>query len=816
MRRAIGRLATRLGKLVLLMAWVSVWVVAPLDGYSQVVQLAPQVHVNVYSPNLVGHNKGYWPVICAIENQDMRRHEVEVRCPQKRANYEDVNWQVSRKVVVEPQSTARITLWLPAPSVSYPPLELEFFLDGRDANAQFALIPNLRGSGRHPIAGAGGRLPTVLSSPEAARIARFLYLEKYLLTEEPESHNLLPPGIGLATGPVLPPRPATLPSPLGPHQLRPVGQEFQLVVWEAPLAVWDTYWISYTPFEGMVMTPKEWEEAPANVRDAVIRWVECGGMLAFLDLQCTHLEQGGQSEQKPKVPQKQPLSHTQLPEDLPDTIQILRVAERELDKAAVERRRRVLNSFPATDALAAILAETPEKLKGLEDRPVPCGFGQVYYLLGSYAELDTFPGPYKVVNESARQWLSFWAEGVDQRFRFRNNWLQAPERTLAEALAVAKGLGVPIGGFFLLLLLHSLGIPGMVMALAHYKRRIWLVWLVPLVALMTCVIVFAYGLLGEGVSARVALRSLTILDEGEHRATTLGVLGLYSPITPPGGVQWDYEIEPTFLSQLKRAVNAFEMPRHLRLRGERDDRRVIVDWSEKQHLVSGWVVPRVREYVLARRSEIRRERLTLRQEGGKMYAANNLGVGLRGLIVCDHKGRWWRADYLPPGQEVELNAMELPDHYRESLVHVRSRPDLFKVGVRLSLLSFLEDRGRVEPVPDESPMGTPFGGRRPGVTLWPTAPTTATATASTPGSTPIAYCPGALSAWYVMGEPHRTRRNYVDCLISAEGPDPQALLCPGRYFAELEGSPFLEAGLRWVGTRDYRCWLVGILETLPR
>lgn len=755
-------------KILILMGLV--WCAAgPGRTLGQALNLTQQLRGLVYSPNLESHLTGYWPVVCTFENQAGTAQEVEVRCPANNAARDIVNWQVSRRVRVEGGSTARITLWLPAPTS--PQLLVEFLVNGRPVSSW---TPNRALYGRYGSESAD--LPLILASSEAARIARQLRFERYYLTEQPAGHHgsgypgaLVPPPWGATLPTTLPPPGSSGPSgPVQAELLLGHLRELQLTVWEAPLAVWDNNWIGYTPFQGIVVTPKDWEAAPAEVKEALLRWVECGGQLLILDLSL-HIPYLGRKVPEKPSPGSDGLSKTN-PGIVPPPFEnagtgtgaeSAQARDEPADGDAAERRRRILTSLPHSDPFSAIWANSPDQLKRLEPRPLPCGFGNVFYVVGHYLEQPPSGGQKSVVGPAESQ-LAWWAESVGTYYRRLLENLHNAESLLESELRVARSTGVPVLGFFLLLVVFSVLIgPVAILILNRYQKLIHLIWAIPVVAFTTCLVIFIYGFLGEGVSARVAIRSLTLLDERHHRATTLAVMGIYSPITPPGGVQWEYDLEPTFLSQYRETHGYYRGPRGPY--SESTKRQLTIDWTQRQHLTSGWVLPRVREFVVVRRSETRRERLTLHRRENRLLAANNLGVDLRNLLVCDPQGKWWRADRLAAGAEVELQPCAPPEDYAEKLAELERSEDSPK----------------------------PMTPRR-------------------------MYCPGLLSAWLVGADRAVSGSWWLSSLCSAAGPSPAALLCPGRYFAELEGCPFVDSGLRWVGVREERCWIVGILETSPR
>jgi len=74
------------------------------------------------------------------------------------------------------------------------------------------------------------------------------------------------------------------------------------------------------------------------------------------------------------------------------------------------------------------------------------------------------------------------------------------------------------------------------------------------------------------------------------------------------------------------------------------------------------------------------------------------------------------------------------------------------------------------------------------------------------------FLPGALHNWLLLGSGSSGLRHWSAELLAEDGPKPHHLLCPGRYLAELEESRFLTPGLRWVKSREERCWVLGIFD----
>ena len=206
--------------------------------------------------------------------------------------------------------------------------------------------------------------------------------------------------------------------------------------------------------------------------------------------------------------------------------------------------------------------------------------------------------------------------------------------------SVVSGLGVPVRGMFLLMLLFALAIgPVNLIALSRKKRRIWMLWTTPVISLITCLAVFGYATFAEGWTRHARIEGLTLLDERTHRATTIGWTAFYSSLTPGDGLHFDYETEltPQIASTPLKGT-----PR-------------TVDWTHDQHLARGWMTARVPAHFMLRKSEVRRERVTVKQgENAHLRVVNGLGADISHLWLADSDGAIYSGTDIPAGAEAEL------------------------------------------------------------------------------------------------------------------------------------------------------------------
>src|SRR5262245_288542 len=180
--------------------------------------------------------------------------------------------------------------------------------------------------------------------------------------------------------------------------------------------------------------------------------------------------------------------------------------------------------------------------------------------------------------------------------------------------------------------------------LARRRKKIWMLWTVPAIALVTCLAITGFALLGEGVSATSRVEAFTILDESSRRAFSIGWIAFYAPLTPGDGLRFSYDTELTPVTPDRRVGG-----------GDRT-----IDLSSDQHLDSGWITARVPVYFTFRKNETRRERLTFRRsEKDSISVVNGLGADIRELWVAGRDGKMYSAKGLRAGAETKLSLTSL-------------------------------------------------------------------------------------------------------------------------------------------------------------
>ena len=394
-----------------------------------------------------------------------------------------------------------------------------------------------------------------------------------------------------------------------------------------------------------------------------------------------------------------------------------------------------------------------------------------------------------------------WREIVDSWVKTAAPWQVV--RSVEDAnnvFPVTEGLGIPVRGLFLLMLLFAVVIgPVNLIVLSRQKRRIWMLWTVPVISLLTCLAVFAYATFAEGWNRHGRTEGLTLLDERIHRATTIGWTAFYSALTPGDGLHFGYETEITPQASNMGTVRT-------------------VDWTHDQHLESGWMTARVPAYFTVRKSEVRRERVTIRREAdGRLKVVNGLGANISQFWLADRNGTIHAATDIRAGAEAELMPrqglrlvgvdktvqfdeallVELWDPSMASGLDKRNIPSMLKdemkwAGALLSddVVVSVQKRGQQWQITDQL-----FG-------------RTYTVKKATGASTnPLrVYRAGVSSLRGIFAS--------TDWIKSIERltTNPEQYLRPGCYIASLDAAPFIEEGLRKVREKKYSSIVYGILD----
>ncbi|MGH9754385.1 MAG: hypothetical protein ACREA2_16525 [Blastocatellia bacterium] len=359
--------------------------------------------------------------------------------------------------------------------------------------------------------------------------------------------------------------------------------EVAYLSYKSPISEWSGNWLGYSGFDAVALSAEELREAPDAVRSALWRYAECGGSLLIIGAW--------------EIPRQWRSRR-------------VRSVEVEEEKAGVAWKKVTLALPEATQSYSV-------------------GFGQVT-MIDAASVKSILPAQWKAIKLS---WKTSRPADVQYRDIVDIN----------KDFPVVERIGIPVRGLFVLMLAFVVVIgPINLIWLARKRKKIWMLWTVPVIALVACLAVTGFALLGEGVSATSRTEAFTILDESSHRATTIGWTAFYAPIAPSEGLHFSYDTElAPVLHDWRGGVDR------------------TIDFSNDQHLASGWITSRVPAYFKFRKSETRRERLTIRRSGDSISVVNGLGADIRALWLADRDGKIYSAREIRAGAETKLSLANL-------------------------------------------------------------------------------------------------------------------------------------------------------------
>lgn len=254
--------------------------------------------------------------------------------------------------------------------------------------------------------------------------------------------------------------------------------------------------------------------------------------------------------------------------------------------------------------------------------------------------------------------------GEVQLFRMRNNewfqgedykilvsglnmslmpWKNQPDENSANAsFQVISDFNVPARGFVSVMLIFFLMIgPVNFFILSRMNRRIWVVWTTPLIALLTCAVLFIYSLISEGVTAKQVSRSVVYLDHSNNTYSYLGALAFYCPLTPSSGLKFETTTEVSPWISMNRWGSGSVRS---------------LNWSDGQRLTRGWVSARSPAHFSIRKSGTKRERIDISTDvNGDPIALNGLGSEIRELYYRKSDGTLMHLKNLPAGKSAALS-----------------------------------------------------------------------------------------------------------------------------------------------------------------
>ena len=251
------------------------------------------------------------------------------------------------------------------------------------------------------------------------------------------------------------------------------------------------------------------------------------------------------------------------------------------------------------------------------------GFGRCFAL--NAEDPGTFnPATVQTLRDTVREAAQYWRALPDDASAANN------------VMPVVQNMKIPVRGIVIIMLVFVVVIgPVNIVYLARRNRRTWLLWTIPAISFVTTLVVFAYSLLREGITPDTRIAGLTVVDQVSHHNATIGAAAFYCPLTPSGGLNFEYETEATPLVRSGYGSGT-----------SRD-----VDWTQSQHFSHGWVSARVPAHFHLRKSGVGRERIQVIHENGKREIINGLGAPVKSLWYADADMNIYQATDVEAGQK---------------------------------------------------------------------------------------------------------------------------------------------------------------------
>lgn len=489
------------------------------------------VAIQVVTTSSGESNFGYVDYRATISNSGDTPHTIQLILPQQTYGYGQYIQQMTRTVTVPSGSASTVSLFQP-PMPMYGS-NVGVFIDGRFQRETMSLTSVNHCNGYYP----NNQQCCVLVSQQIGFDDVHNGAEEVFKSEQTSRYA-------------------------------PAQNSLSLALAELPVSNWSRNWLSYSRYNGVLLTGYEWKTMPPEVKTALLEYVRCGGSLCVVG----------------------------------DT---------------------------AWDATVSSFGNTT---RGVFERYYP-GFGVLQ--MTDQADISQWKNEDWVILKD--MWInSARSLQLHKSIKEANDWFP-----------VIDDLSIPVRGLLLIILIFAILMgPANLFILARKKRQIWLLWTVPLLSLTASVIVFGYATLAEGWKGYSRTMSLTILDENENLASTVGITAFYCPLTPREGLHFDYETECT--AQMER------------YHGDSSRGRTI-DWTEDQHLEYGWIASRIPAHFKLRKSQMRREKIIFSPpDTQSCQALNGFGVAVESLYYADAQGNLYHAENIQPGTKVTLERLDRP------------------------------------------------------------------------------------------------------------------------------------------------------------
>ena len=217
------------------------------------------------------------------------------------------------------------------------------------------------------------------------------------------------------------------------------------------------------------------------------------------------------------------------------------------------------------------------------------------------------------------------------------------------------GVGLaPVGSFQILITLFVLAIgPVTYWLLRRAGKLPMLIAIVPTAAFLATCGLFAYGILADGLGARVRGRSLTLLDQRSGESTSWGRYSYYAGIAPRTGLS--VPVDQAMFPILPNWSPVFGFGG----RRSYNDREIV--WDDHQRLTRGWIASRTPTQYHALAARKSSKQLQLRSTAAGMRVTNKLEVPVVGIAIHDHDDKFYWCESLAPDEGRVVQPLDQTD-----------------------------------------------------------------------------------------------------------------------------------------------------------
>jgi hypothetical protein len=404
---------------------------------------------------------------------------------------------------------------------------------------------------------------------------------------------------------------------------------------EGLITQWARHWLAYSGFDVVVVRANEWNAAPTEVRMAIVQYVRAGGRLFVLG-----------SITLP--PDARKLNTTQLAARQQSASVLLE----KVDIISVSKSSGI-NDYPEEK----MEHEEHEGHKQSGNRPAqnPSAVASSVYTLGwglirvldpTITEMRNHRSTLEAIenlrsNKQVRMpaLASVMAGARNLHADENYHYYREYSGSFDDYFPIVEDSGVPVRLMIVILIgFVVLAGPVNLVLLHKLKRRTWFLWTLPAISILTSAVVFATALLNEGFTPTVRRDVITILDHQSQQATTVGALGIYAPVAP-GNLEFSAHTEVTPL---------------LSSHGQDPGSNRGINWTKGQLFTGKWIASRVPAHFAVRKSESRKERLSVTWESSTPTVVNSLGTDITYLCLADAQGNIFEATHLRAGQRAKL------------------------------------------------------------------------------------------------------------------------------------------------------------------